>query len=146
MKTRANSWKLRTESRQTESGQTVTGQKIWTETGQQTDTGQDFPESPDKNETRTVLSADVWAKLSSYMRLNWSKSSFSERWFRHRYPWSWSLRIPRNSWTIVHLSKMASDPFIPIKRDPSLKDLGYETVIYANLISSSLCPKCPLVI
>ena len=53
MKTRANSWKLRTESRQTESGQTVTGQKIWTETGQQTDTGQDFPESPDKNETRT---------------------------------------------------------------------------------------------
>ena len=43
----------RTESRQTESGQTDTGQKIRTESGQQTDTGQDFPENPDKNETRT---------------------------------------------------------------------------------------------
>ena len=40
-------------SRQTESVQTDTGQKIRTESGQQTDTGQDFPENPDKNETRT---------------------------------------------------------------------------------------------
>ena len=42
-----------TESRQTESGQTDTGQKIRTESGQQTDTGHDFPENQDKNETRT---------------------------------------------------------------------------------------------
>ena len=48
-----------TELRQTESGQTETGQKIETESGQQTeseqqtDTGQDFPENPDTNETRT---------------------------------------------------------------------------------------------
>jgi len=57
----------RTESRQTCFGVHVL--KIWTESGQrtdsrqtesgQTDTGQDFPENPDKNETRTVLSADV---------------------------------------------------------------------------------------
>ena len=43
----------RTESRQTESGQTDTRQKIRTESGQQTDTGHDYPENPDKNETRT---------------------------------------------------------------------------------------------
>ena len=36
--------------------------KIRTESGQQTDTGQDFPENPDKNVKRTVLSADVWFK------------------------------------------------------------------------------------
>ena len=35
------------------SGQTDTWQKIRTEPGQQTDTGHDFPENADKNETRT---------------------------------------------------------------------------------------------
>ena len=38
---------------------TDTGQKIRTESGQQTDIGHDIPKNPDKNETRTVLSADV---------------------------------------------------------------------------------------
>ena len=42
-----------TESRQTESEQTDTGQKTQAESGQQTDTGHDFSENPDKNETRT---------------------------------------------------------------------------------------------
>ena len=42
-----------TELRQTESGQADTGQKIQTESGQQTDTGHDFPENPAKNETKT---------------------------------------------------------------------------------------------
>ena len=52
LKVRTDSGQL-TELRQTESGQTDTGQKIRTESGQHTDTGQDFPENPDKNETRT---------------------------------------------------------------------------------------------
>ena len=58
LKIRTKSRQL-TEPRQTESGEIDTGQKIWTESGQQTDTGHDFLENPDKNETRTVLSADV---------------------------------------------------------------------------------------
>ena len=46
--------KFRTESGQrTKPRQTDTGQKIRTESGQQTDNGHDFPENPDKNETRT---------------------------------------------------------------------------------------------
>ena len=52
LKIRTESRQL-TKSRQTESGQTDTGQKIRTESGQRTDTGHDFPENPDKNETRT---------------------------------------------------------------------------------------------
>ena len=43
LKVRTESGQL-TESRQTESGQTDTGQKIQAESGQQTDTGHDFPE------------------------------------------------------------------------------------------------------
>ena len=51
-KIRAESSQL-TESRQTESGQTDIKQKIQTESVQQTDTGHDFLENSDKNETRT---------------------------------------------------------------------------------------------
>ena len=64
LKIRTKSRQL-TEPRQTESGEIDTGQKIWTESRQKTDTGHDFLENPDKNETRTVLSADVWSGFAA---------------------------------------------------------------------------------
>ena len=43
----------RTESRQTKSGQKDIAQSFLQKSGQQTDSGHDIPENPDKNETRT---------------------------------------------------------------------------------------------
>ena len=64
-----------TESRQTESGQTDR-QTPDRKSGQQTDTGQDFPEIPDKNETRTGYGQDTDSAVRRRLSLTTPVNSF----------------------------------------------------------------------